>query len=178
MQFVRPVKLLAFASATALLLSACDMTTNQASNDYETEGNAPGIVTGGLAASQENGPFLGKKYSAQAPLNQMYHFGLNKSDVHNAYLTSLEVEGQYLASHPDARVRVDGHTDERGSREYNVALGERRADAIAKALELNGASPKQVVVVSYGKERPVELAHDELAYRVNRRVELIYEKKD
>ena len=77
--------------------------------------------------------------------------------------------------HPNAQVRVEGHTDERGSREYNVTLGERRAQTIAKFLIMKGVNPAQVHVVSYGKEKPADLGHDEAAWANNRRAVIVYE---
>ena len=68
-----------------------------------------------------------------------------------------------------------GHTDERGSREYNVALGERRADAVAQLMRMSGVSRQQLRIVSYGKERPVNFGHDDASHEQNRRVELTYE---
>ena len=70
---------------------------------------------------------------------------------------------------------IAGHTDERGSREYNVALGERRANSVAELMRMSGVSRQQLRVVSYGKERPANLGHDEASHLQNRRVELTYE---
>jgi len=81
---------------------------------------------------------------------------------------------KYLASHGSARVRLEGHTDERGSREYNIGLGERRAQAVRRALLLQGASEGQISTVSYGEERPAVPGHDEAAWAKNRRVEIVY----
>jgi len=71
-------------------------------------------------------------------------------------------------------VRLEGHTDERGSREYNIGLGERRAQAVRRALMLQGASANQLSTVSYGEERPAATGSDEESWRLNRRVELVY----
>ncbi len=75
---------------------------------------------------------------------------------------------------PTARVRLEGHTDERGSREYNIGLGERRAQAVRRALLLQGVAEAQITTVSYGEERPAAEGNDEAAYAQNRRVELVY----
>ncbi len=74
-------------------------------------------------------------------------------------------------------MRIEGNTDERGSREYNITLGWRRAKTVAAIIEQQGVSPKQIVMLSYGKEKPVAFGHDEDSYRLNRRVNLIYEAK-
>jgi peptidoglycan-associated lipoprotein len=80
-----------------------------------------------------------------------------------------------LATHPNAKILLTGNTDEHGSREYNIGLGQRRADSVASVLEADGASKNQITTVSYGAEKPVALGHDEAAYAQNRRVDLIYQ---
>jgi len=81
---------------------------------------------------------------------------------------------KFLAGHSGTRVRLEGHTDERGSREYNIGLGERRAQAVRRALLLQGASDAQISTVSYGEERPAVSGHDETSWAKNRRVEIVY----
>lgn len=93
----------------------------------------------------------------------------------------LKPEGQavianwagYLTAHPTERVRIEGNCDERGTREYNIGLGERRANAVANALESKGVAASQVEVISYGKERPVATGHDEASWSQNRRADLV-----
>lgn len=89
----------------------------------------------------------------------------------------ITAHARYLASNPNARVTVEGHADERGSREYNIALGERRANAVQQMLVLQGASRDQIETVSYGEERPASADHDEAAWALNRRVELVYGRR-
>jgi len=79
-----------------------------------------------------------------------------------------------LAEHPNVRVSLQGNTDERGTREYNMALGERRAKAVRRYLVAQGASFSQMEVISYGEERPVAQGHDEAAWALNRRVDIVY----
>jgi peptidoglycan-associated lipoprotein len=71
-------------------------------------------------------------------------------------------------------VTLEGNTDERGSREYNIGLGDRRAESVKRALELQGVAAQQITVVSYGEEKPAAEGHDEAAWRLNRRVEIVY----
>ena len=80
---------------------------------------------------------------------------------------------QYLAKNPTAKLRLEGHADERGTREYNVGLGERRANAVQSALIAGGASATQISIVSYGEERAADPGHDESAWAKNRRVEIV-----
>jgi peptidoglycan-associated lipoprotein len=86
----------------------------------------------------------------------------------------LTAHGRYLAGNPRAQVRLEGHADERGSREYNIGLGERRAQAVRRVLMLQGATAQQLSTVSYGEERPAQTGSDDEAWRLNRRVELVY----
>ncbi len=86
----------------------------------------------------------------------------------------VSAHAKYLSDHSDARVRLEGNTDERGSPEYNIGLGMRRAQAVRQALLLQGASAAQITVVSYGAEHPVDPAHAEDAWKKNRRVDIVY----
>jgi len=79
-----------------------------------------------------------------------------------------------LAANPTVKVSVEGHTDERGAREYNIGLGDRRAQSVRRMLEFQGVSPDQITTVSYGEEKPSVEGHDESAWSMNRRVELVY----
>jgi len=107
--------------------------------------------------------------------NRTIYFEYDSSQVQEQYLDLLAEHGDYLAEHPDQQVRIEGHTDERGSREYNIALGDRRAQAIKRLIMFQGVDAEQITTVSYGEERPVDSAHNEEAWAQNRRVELIYE---
>ncbi|NKB47028.1 MAG: peptidoglycan-associated lipoprotein Pal [Legionellales bacterium] len=153
------------------------------------------VLTVGLAACGGRGPASGqgahgtgigdqtrfsrlnmdKSYTTKAPHDQIYYFQFDGSRVASKYIPSLEAQARYLNEHPGARVLVAGHTDARGSREYNVALGERRANSVVDILRLAGVPARQIRVVSYGKERPAVLGENEQAYQYNRRVELTYE---
>jgi len=109
--------------------------------------------------------------------DQVYYFGFDQYDVQQDDVPSIEVQANYLTAHSNARVRLEGHADERGSREYNIALGWKRAKAIAAILERQGVASSQIAMVSYGKEKPVATGHDEEAYSLNRRANFIYEAK-
>lgn len=102
------------------------------------------------------------------------YFEFDRSEIQSQFNDLLAAHGQYLASNPQARVRLEGHTDERGTREYNIGLGERRAQAVRRVLMLQGASADQISTVSYGEERPAVTGSDEEAYELNRRVEIVY----
>lgn len=105
---------------------------------------------------------------------RLVYFDFDSSEIKGQGTDVVAAHAKYLASHGSARVRLEGHTDERGSREYNIGLGERRAQAVRRALLLQGASEGQISTVSYGEERPAVPGHDEAAWAKNRRVEIMY----
>jgi peptidoglycan-associated lipoprotein len=113
-----------------------------------------------------------------SPLSQrVVYFEHDSSEIKSEYQDLLRAHGEYLATHPNARLLVEGHTDERGSREYNLALGEQRADAVKRVLVLNGAAADQVERVSFGEEKPAQAGSDDAAMAQNRRAELAYTQR-
>ncbi|MFW5450877.1 MAG: peptidoglycan-associated lipoprotein Pal [Methylophagaceae bacterium] len=106
--------------------------------------------------------------------NRVVYFEYDSSSVRQEDIATLEAHAAYLGENPNVTIRLVGHTDERGSREYNLALGERRALAIRQILMLQGASVNQFQVTSFGEERPDVDGHDESVWGQNRRVELLY----
>lgn len=107
---------------------------------------------------------------------RVIYFEFDSSSINESGMSLLEAHAEYLAENPDRRVLIEGHTDERGSREYNLALGERRAQAVARVLQLNGADGRQVETLSYGEEQPAAEGSSESAWAQNRRAELVYER--
>ena len=91
------------------------------------------------------------------------------------YRPLVEAHAKYLVQHPEAKLIIQGNTDERGSREFNLALGQRRAVAVKKVLNVLGATDRQIETVSYGEEKPKASGHDEAAYAQNRRADIVYE---
>lgn len=102
------------------------------------------------------------------------YFPFDVSVVQDADKAMLQAHGQYLAAHADRKVRVEGNCDERGSTEYNIGLGQRRADGVKKVLMLNGANTSQVSTISYGEEKPRATCHAESCWKENRRADLNY----
>ncbi|VVT13750.1 peptidoglycan-associated outer membrane lipoprotein [Sphingomonas sp. EC-HK361] len=97
------------------------------------------------------------------------YFGTDVSDVDDTARATLDTQSAWLAKFPNVRVTVEGHADERGTREYNLALGDRRANSAKNYLVAKGVSPERITTISYGKERPVALGSDESAWAQNRR---------
>lgn len=105
---------------------------------------------------------------------RIVYFDFDSSEIKGSGTDVVASHAKFLAGHSGTRVRLEGHTDERGSREYNIGLGERRAQAVRRALLLQGASDAQISTVSYGEERPAVSGHDETSWAKNRRVEIVY----
>ena len=164
---------LGLITASMLFMASCSKLHHHADGLGEN-GVATAFGLGQL--SRFSGQQAGEMYTTQAPHNQVYRFEYDNSELSNKYVASVNAQANYLKSHPHARVLLAGHTDERGSREYNVALGERRAHTVAEIIRLSGVSSKQLRIVSYGKERPANLGHDDESHAQNRRVELTYEE--
>jgi len=124
----------------------------------------------------DNGSDANNDSSNQADLlsTRLVHFDYDSSDLNGDDLKILQAHASYLNQNPQAKVLLSGHADERGTREYNMALGERRANAVQAFLNSNGARGGQLDTVSYGKEKPINDGHDEAAWADNRRVEIIY----
>ena len=107
-------------------------------------------------------------------LGMVIYFDYDKAEIKSEYVNVLAAHAKFLTGAATRKVRLEGHSDERGSREYNIGLGERRSQAVRRALMLQGVGEDQVVTVSYGEERPAVAGSDEEAYAKNRRVELAY----
>jgi len=105
------------------------------------------------------------------------YFDFDNFAIADKYVPIVQAHGQYMASHKKTQVRVEGNADERGSHEYNLSLGDKRAHIVAKQLELMGADPAQIEAVSYGEERPKATGHDETAWAENRRADIQYVKR-
>lgn len=143
----------------------------------ETDAAAAGEEGGAqaYAAGEDSRSGISELDDPDSPLStRVIYFEYDSSEVRPEYRETIEAHAGYLAKNPGTTITLEGHADERGSREYNLALGERRAQAIQQQLTLLGASPGQIRTVSYGEERPAVDGHDESAYSQNRRVEIVY----
>ena len=125
------------------------------------------------AVAPRNGPEYLNPNSEIARRRSVY-FGFDDSEIRSQDQGVIELQGRYLSSHPTVSVRIEGNTDERGGSEYNLALGQRRAEAVARALRVYGVRDSQMEAVSWGKEKPVAQGHDEAAWAQNRRADVVY----
>lgn len=119
------------------------------------------------------GDFLDDDLSG-GELARVIYFDFDSSEVRDEFTDIVARHAVQLASNPGARVRLEGHTDERGSREYNIGLGERRSQSVRRMLLIQGASASQIATVSFGEERPAADGSNESAWALNRRVEITY----
>ena len=112
---------------------------------------------------------------ADDPLGQrVVYFDFDSSNLTPEAQRVVEAHAQYLTSNPGMAVVLEGHADERGTREYNLALGERRSNAVSQIFQAMGVAPDAIRTISYGEERPISMGQDESAWSLNRRVEILY----
>ncbi len=153
---------------TVSLLAACSSTPD--SSDL-----ASVDATGTSGVPKLSAAALAKLRDPNSPLSKRsVYFDYDQYDVKGEYKNQLQAHAKFIASEPDARVLIQGNTDDRGSREYNLALGQRRADAVKKQLVLMGAPESQIESVSLGKEKPKALGDNEAAWAENRRADMLY----
>jgi len=163
-------------SSSIIALAACTTKHKQdelAINDGNSGYNDEGAQSSGLGdesgyrdqASSRNGHLSS---------NRTYYFDFDSNAVHDADKPAIEANAEALASNPSKKAMLEGHTDPRGSREYNIGLGERRAKAVAQILTAKGVNHKQIRVVSYGAEKLASQGHSEADYQRDRRGVLIY----
>ncbi|MFC4819388.1 peptidoglycan-associated lipoprotein Pal [Dokdonella ginsengisoli] len=130
------------------------------------------------APVDQNGRYKLSDLDTDSCLRQrVVYFDLDRTEIKPEFQEQMRCHAEFLRQFPQARVSLEGNADERGSREYNLGLGERRGNAVQGALSAAGASSSQLNVVSYGEERPVCRQHDESCWSKNRRVEIVYTAK-
>ena len=168
--------------AASLALTACGPKVHKPSPSGATEVGAGGTGAQGSGA----GPNGGASAATGNPddeiggpqtgllATRIVYFDFDSSDIKGAATDVVAAHAKYLGTNQNTRIRLEGHTDERGSPEYNVGLGERRAQAVRHALLLQGATDAQISTVSYGAARPAVPGHDDAAWAKNRRVEIMY----
>ena len=108
------------------------------------------------------------------PAGRSVYYDFDRYDIKPQYRTAIEAHARHLRENPNARVTIEGNGDERGSREYNLALGQRRAESVRQMMRLSGAADGQIETGSFGEEKPKALGHDEASWAENRRSDFIY----
>ncbi|MBR9869221.1 peptidoglycan-associated lipoprotein Pal [uncultured Amphritea sp.] len=160
----------AAALALTVVWAAGCSTTNTTDTDTMGGDTAPATTTQAVSDSSMSGTSMADVKN----LATVFYFDFDQTQVKPEAVAALRGHAKYLVANPSASVVLEGHADERGTREYNMALGERRAQAIARVLTVNGVSSSQIELVSFGEEKPVVMGHNESSWAQNRRVELKY----
>lgn len=171
-----------------LALGACSSNTSSDAQSTETNSGTTAEQTETATKADDNSTVqtgsvepielspeeqLAEKYS-KAILEYTIQFDFDKSTIKPEFTKILDAHAKFLVDNADKSLTIEGHADERGTPEYNIALGERRAKSVATYLENMGVDAKQITVVSYGEEKPANPAHSEEAWAENRRAVLVY----
>ena len=178
----------AFLCACVVFITACSSTppvkldnTNMPKTTAEGKAQmqiAPAktaLTTSSNAGKSALPPYLDP--ASQLSIKRSIYFDYDNFSVKSDYAPMLEMHGRYLAANPKLAIRVEGNADERGSKEYNLALGQKRAEAVTKALKLYGVKDSQMEAVSFGEEKPKATGHAEADYAQNRRADIAYPSK-
>ncbi|MFO1303165.1 MAG: peptidoglycan-associated lipoprotein Pal [Burkholderiales bacterium] len=181
-------KLTLAAALFAIVLAGCQSAPTTApvedkssTADPAASAGASGATTSGTQAGGVTGSTTGSSAGANPlkdPNNilskRSIYFEFDSFTVSDQYKPIVEAHAKYLQANRNARVSLQGHADERGSREYNIALGQKRADAVKRMMTVMGVQETIVETVSFGEEKPRNTGHDEAAWAENRRVDIIY----
>ena len=169
---------LGMALMMAIALASCASSDTEDMSDSSDMGMESSSSAASSSSATSNAADMGDGLTARerqqrddALAMTVFYFEFDRSDLSAEARAALVHHANYLKSNPSARYRLEGHADERGTREYNLALGERRAQAVERYLQVQGVSSNQLETISYGEENPVDTRTTEAAYALNRRVE-------
>ncbi|MCP4076273.1 MAG: peptidoglycan-associated lipoprotein Pal [Gammaproteobacteria bacterium] len=183
-------RIVTIAAVSFLLLAACtpqqdeiENQTEESANEAQQEMDGMDSATPIADSDTQASALEDEALSAQELLEQedspiasrVIYFEYDSAKVNDESMALLEAHGDFMSSNGNVNVILNGHADERGSREYNIALGDRRAQSVRRILLFQGASTGQIESVSYGEEKPAVFGHDEESWSKNRRVELEYQ---
>ncbi|HSN20627.1 MAG TPA: peptidoglycan-associated lipoprotein Pal [Usitatibacter sp.] len=164
----------------AILAAACASETPKTeapvTEGGKTTGPSAGQGTGSTTSAAETGGVQGSPLHDPNNIlsKRSVYFDFDSNVVKDEYRPMVQAHARYMVEHRDARVRIEGNCDERGSREYNLALGQRRAEAVKKIMTVLGAQDSRIETTSYGEEKPVATGHDEASWAKNRRADIKY----
>ena len=178
------MKKIVLAAIAAAFLAGCQTTPTTAPVEDKSAAGDPaaaaaaGAATSGTSTAGVSGTTNAGADPRKDPKNILYqrsiYFEFDSFTVMDQYKPLVEAHGRYLAQNRNAKLAIQGHADERGSREYNIALGQKRADSVKRMMLLLGAQESQIEAVSFGEEKPKNPGHDESSWAENRRVDLVY----
>ena len=156
--------------------TASSASTNEVDSSAELAAKAKAKAKAAADAAADAERATAEKIKSKAmAADTLFFFEFDRSDLKQDALNDLDAHAKYLTADRSAKVRLEGHADERGTRAYNLALGERRANSVTRYLVIQGVNRSQIESVSYGEERPLSLVRDDSGWLRNRRVELIYQ---
>lgn len=150
---------------------AADLVTDTAPSAQASGDDSQDAVSGGLVGDDAAGSV---KLPAELANRLVIYFAFDSDELRDENLTLVNAHARFMGSNTGVKVRLEGHTDPRGTREYNIGLGERRAQSVRRALGLQGVAESRLATVSYGEERLAASGEDEASMALNRRVELVY----
>ena len=178
------MKKIVLAAVAAAFLAGCQTTPTTAPVEDKSAAGDPsaasaaGASTSGTTTAGVGGTSTTQRDPRKDPANILYqrsiYFEFDSFAVPDKYKPIIEAHAKYLAANRNAKVALQGHADERGSREYNIALGQKRADAVKRMMTLLGVQETIVETVSFGEEKPKNAGHDEASWTENRRVDIVY----
>lgn len=175
--FLSKFKHLVAVSALGFVMVGCSSTPTeetQVSTAQTSTQTSSGAADASAVAGQATGSAATQQEMLAALKGKRVHFDFDRSEVKPEFREVIKMNADYLSANPAAKVTVEGHCDERGTREYNLALGERRANAVKNALIAEGVDPARITVISFGEDRPLVSETNEAAWKQNRRAEFIY----
>jgi peptidoglycan-associated lipoprotein len=167
-----------FISFAVITLAACASTPHSATDTNATKSQSvsASLPPAKTATTYTHPATLPPYLDPQNLLSQKrsIYFNFDDYNIEDKFKSIIEAHAKYLNGHRKQTIRIEGNADERGSREYNLALGQKRAEAVKKAMTIIGVEEKQIQAVSWGKEKPKALGHDETAWAENRRADIKY----
>jgi peptidoglycan-associated lipoprotein len=178
-----PIALWLVAGMVMLLLAGCGTSPKNGAGAEVSDQSTGSLYsrTPGDSSATTSAASQGEVWQGDPLLNpnsllatRVIYFEFDESSINMDYRDVLSAHAEYLVNNAQVTVRLEGHADERGTREYNLGLGERRANSVRSLLMAEGVLDSQIVMVSYGEERPAAYEHNEDAWALNRRVELLY----
>jgi peptidoglycan-associated lipoprotein len=155
------------------VLAACSTTPTEPPAADGGQGASPAARTGAAPRSAA-APAPALQSRGAGPNGRSIYYEYDKSDIRPESRSLIEANAKYLLAHPELKIRVEGNADERGSAEYNLALGQRRAESVARMMKLLGVADGRIEAVSLGKEKPKRTGHDETSWQENRRSDIVY----
>ncbi|MGI9303842.1 MAG: peptidoglycan-associated lipoprotein Pal [Gammaproteobacteria bacterium] len=156
------------------LLAGCASTEEEALEEVPVINTIEAPATTGLGTGDDNLQLNPLDDPDNMLATRVIYFEYDSDEVRSEFVNVVAAHAGFLSGNPNAQLRLEGHADERGSREYNLGLGERRAQSVRNIIRLNGGNTSQLEIISYGEESPASEGSNESAWQQNRRVELVY----